>query len=127
MLTGISKKQIKRVFASGGIQAFFSYTNENPYYVCDPAVAEPSIMYSEYLDKYLVATLKGSSISLLASDKISGPYDEIYPVIDSSDYFGLYGGFITPLISDSDGKRIYIQLSQWTPIYNTSLVEVILK
>lgn len=101
--------------------------NENPYYVCDPAVAEPSIMYSEYLDKYLVATLKGSSISLLASDKISGPYDEIYPVIDSSDYFGLYGGFITPLISDSDGKRIYIQLSQWTPIYNTSLVEVILK
>lgn len=101
--------------------------NSKPYYVCDPAVAEPSLMYSEYLDKYLVATLKGSSIVLLASDKITGPYDDIYPVINASDYFGLYGGFITPLISDSEGQRIYIQLSQWNPIYNTSLVEVILK
>lgn len=104
-----------------------SQLNKKPYYVANPSISEPSLMYSEYLEKYVICTLKGSAICLLTSDKITGPYTSVYEVINSSDYPSLYGGFTTPLISDTDGQRVYIQLSQWTPIYNTSLVEVVFK
>ena len=101
--------------------------NENPYYVLSPSVSEPSIMYSKYLDKYIYSTLRGNSICFALADNVYGPYNDIYKVVSSSDFFGLYGGFIHDKYTDTDGQRIYIQLSQWTPIYNTSIVEVVLK
>ena len=101
--------------------------NEKPYYILSPAVAEPSIMYSEYLDKYLFTTLKGSNIVIATSDKVTGPYDDIYSVLSSADYPGLYGGFLHPKFSDTNGQRLYLQLSRWTPIYDTFLVEIVLK
>ena len=102
-----------------------SQLNEDPYFIVDPSCSEPSVMYSEYLDKYMVCTAKGSGISILLADEITGPYDDLYTVIEGSDYPGMYGGFATHLFQDSDGQRIYLQLSQRTPIYNTSLIEVV--
>ena len=101
--------------------------NDNPYFIMSPGVSEPSIVYSEYLDKYVFATLKGSNIVFGVSDNVCGPYNETYPVVSSSDFPGLYGGFVHSKFMDSDGQRMYIQLSRWTPIYNTYLVEVVLK
>lgn len=101
--------------------------NEKPYFIVDPSVSEPSIMYSTYLNKWVVSTLRGSSLILATSDKVTGPYKEVYSYLNSADYIGIYGGFVHEKYTDSNGQRIYIQLSQWTPIYNTSLVEVVLK
>ncbi|HBF68174.1 MAG TPA: hypothetical protein DDW20_02500 [Firmicutes bacterium] len=101
--------------------------NSNPYYVFSPSVSEPSIMYSEYLGKWIYSTLRGSNIVFATADNVTGPYKNIYSVVKSSDFTGLYGGLIHESYVDSKGQRIYIQLSQWTPIYNTSLVEVVLK
>lgn len=100
--------------------------NSNPYYVFSPSVSEPSIMYSEYLGKWVYSTLRGSNIVFATADSVTGPYKNIYPVVRSSDFAGLYGGFIHNAYTDSNGQRIYIQLSQWVPTYNTSLVEVVL-
>lgn len=101
--------------------------NSSPYYVFSPGVAEPSLMYSSYLNKWVYSTLRGTNIVFATSSNVEGPYNDIYQVATSSDFPGLYGGFIHSSFTDSDGQRIYIQLSQWTPIYNTSLVEVVLK
>ena len=101
--------------------------NSNPYYVLSPAVSEPCIIYSEYLNKYIYSTLRGTSICLCLSDSVAGPYDQIYSVCNNSDYPGLYGGFLHKNFIDSDGQRLYLQLSRWTPIYNTSVMEVVLK
>lgn len=101
--------------------------NKKPYYVFSPAVSEPSLFYSEYLNKWVYATLRGSNIVFATATDVTGPYNDIYQVCASSDFAGLYGGFVHPDFTDSDGQRIYIQMSQWTPIYNTSLVEVVLK
>lgn len=99
----------------------------NPYYILSPGVAEPSIMYSSYLNKWIYSTLKGTSICFALSDSVTGPYKEIYTICNASNFAGLYGGFVNEKYTDSNGQRIYIQLSQWVPIYNTSLVEVVLK
>lgn len=101
--------------------------NENPYYVLSPSVSEPSLMYSTYLNKWIYSTLRGTNICFAVSDNVAGLYKDIYTVATASDFPGLYGGFINSSFTDTDGQRIYIQLSQWTPIYNTSLVEVVLK
>ncbi len=104
-----------------------SKLNDNPHYIFSPSVSEPSIFYSEYLNKWIYSTLRGSNIVFATSKNVEGPYNDIYQVCSSSDFAGLYGGFVSQAFTDSDGQRIYIQLSQWTPIYNTSLVEVVLK
>lgn len=101
--------------------------NSNPYYILSPSVGEPSIMYSEYLNKYVYCALKGNNIVFATSDNVAGPYNNIYQVLASSDFSGMYGGFVNNAFTDSKGQRIYIQLSQWVPIYNTSVVEVVLK
>lgn len=101
-----------------------SQLNSSPYYVIDPSFSEPSLMYSTYLNKYVACALRGSAICLLTSDSVTGPY-ESHSVLKSEDFAGLYGGFVYAPFSDCGGQRIYLQLSQWTPIYNTSLVEVV--
>ena len=101
--------------------------NDSPYYVFSPSVSEPSLFFSTYLNKWVFSTLRGSNIVFALSSDVSGPYNDIYQVCTSSDFAGLYGGFVHESFVDTDGQRIYIQLSQWTPIYNTSLLEVVLK
>lgn len=99
----------------------------NPHYVLSPTVAEPSIIYSEYLDKFVYCTLKGTSIVLATADDVIGPYSDVYPICNGSEYPGLYGGFLHENFTDTDGQRLYLQLSRWTPIYNTFLMEIVLK
>ena len=101
--------------------------NSHPHYVLSPTVSEPSIMYSKYLDKFVYCTLKGTSIVLATADEVTGPYSDVYPICSGSDYPGLYGGFLHEKFTDTDGQRLYVQLSRWTPIYNTFLLEVVLK
>lgn len=101
--------------------------NSNPYYVMSPSVAEPSIAYNEYLDKFVYCTFKGGSIVLSAADNVTGPYNDVHTICDGSNFNGLYGGFLHPKFSDNGGQRIYMQLSRWTPIYNTYLMEIVLK
>ena len=102
--------------------------NENPYYIINPGAGEPSIMYSKYLNKRLYSTCKNGGISFLLADKAEGPYNEQYlAVTNDSPFINFYGGFVHEAFTDTDGQRIYIQLSEYNPIYNTSLVEVVLE
>lgn len=100
--------------------------NANPYYIIDPAASELSLMWSEYLQQYVIVTLRGSTISMLLSPTITGPYRESHAICSSTEFSGLYGGFVHSAFTDSAGQRMYLQLSRWTPIYNTFLMEVVL-
>jgi hypothetical protein len=99
----------------------------NPYYIINPMCSEMSIMYNDYLGKWMVVYLKNSQIVMQTADEISGPWSTIITLTDSSKFYGFYGGFISSYLTKYDGKKFYIIISQWLPIYQTVLVEVVLK
>jgi hypothetical protein len=99
----------------------------NPYYIIDPLCGEMSIMYNRYLQKWMAVYLRGSQIVMVTADEITGPYSLPKALMSSNEFGGLYGGFVLDKFTEYDGKKFYIQLSQWLPIYQTSVVEVILK
>ena len=102
--------------------------NENPYYIIEPGVSEPSIMYSKYLNKWIYSTIKGGGLMFLLADNVEGPYEERYLAINGdAPFINYYGGFVHQAFTDTDGRRIYIQLSEYNPIYNISLVEIVLE
>ncbi len=101
--------------------------NQNPYYVIQPSCSELSIMYNAYLGKWMAVYLKGAQIIYQTSDQITGPYSNTQTILTSSQYGGLYGGFIHPNYTDFNGQKFYLQLSLWVPVYQTKLIEVVLK
>lgn len=98
-----------------------------PYYVISPSCSEMSVMYNSYLGKWMAVYLKGAQIIYQTADDIAGPYTETQAIVSSSQYAGLYGGFVHRSYTDFDGQKFYIQLSMWVPVYQTKLIEVVLK
>jgi hypothetical protein len=101
--------------------------DQNPYYVIQPSCSEMSVMYNDYLGKWMAVYLKGSQIIYQTADHITGPYSDTQAIVSSGQYPGLYGGFVHRNYTDYDGQKFYIQLSQWLPVYQTILIEVVLE
>lgn len=101
--------------------------DQNPYYVIQPSCSEMSVMYNDYLGKWMAVYLKGSRIIYQTADHITGPYSDTEAIVSSGQYPGLYGGFVHRTYTDYDGQKFYIQLSQWLPVYQTILIEVVLE
>jgi hypothetical protein len=98
-----------------------------PYYMLNPACSEMSIMYNNYLAKWMVVYLKGSNIIMQTATNITDEWSKPENLISASNYYGLYGGFVHQKFTKFDGKKFYIQVSRWLPIYQSELVEVVLK
>lgn len=101
--------------------------DRDPYYVIQPPSAEMSVMYNDYLGKWMAVYLKGSRIVYQTADDITGPYSDTRPIVSAEQYPGLYGGFVHRAYTEYDGQKFYIQLSQWLPVYQTILIEVVLE
>lgn len=101
--------------------------NNDPHYIIDPLCGEVSIMYNQYLNKWMAVYLRGSQIVMITADEITGPYSLPKTILTSNEFPGLYGGFVLDKFTDFGGKKFYIQLSEWLPIYQTSIIEVVLK
>lgn len=104
-------------------------TDKNDYFylIEKNESGEQSIMFNPYLKKWMISNLNKQGICLYLSDDLFDEFDEIVEVVNCNDFPMLYGGFIHPKMADNDGKRIYMQISQWSPIYNTSLLEIVFK
>ena len=111
--------------AGAGLENF-STEVEDATPVVDAPVGEPSIFYNEYLDQFILTYFDtiSSTVVMRVANQVTGPYTEALEIVNSSEYPGLYGGFSHELMSAENGKKIYLMLSHWDPIYNVSLLEV---
>jgi hypothetical protein len=81
-------------------------------------VAEVSVFHSN--GTWLMMYLQGEDIVLRAAAGPTGPWGAAQVAVSSSDYPGLYGGYIHPW---SSGGTPYFAMSQWNP-YNVYLMKL---
>lgn len=87
-------------------------------------VGEMSIMYSEYLEEWMVTFLRNDDLVMVSSKEITGPYSNPVTIAAQADFPGLYGGFMNPDWVSEDGSKIGFLMSVWHPVYNVVLMEM---
>ncbi len=91
----------------------------------DGAVGEMSIIYSEYLEEWIITYMDGKADMVIASSpNIDGPYSNPVVIAAQSDFPGLYGAFMNPLWVSDDGTKVGFLLSLWDPVYNVVMMEM---
>jgi hypothetical protein len=94
-----------------------------------PVIAGPmgelSVMWDNYLQAFIVMYLNANlnAIILQTANAPWGPWRNTMTVLNGTTYPGLYGGFLSPDLVDSDGKVIYFVVSLWGH-YNTFLFKM---
>lgn len=97
-------------------------------YVIDLPCGEMCVTYNAYLGKYLALYQSGSSLVYRTADTPYGPFSGPETILSTSDDMrSAYGAFTCEQLSDMDGQRIWILVSEWTPVYNVSQIEVVFK
>ena len=66
------------------------------------------------------------------ADNIYGPYSEAKLAVAYSFPFpdgltSLYAGTVHEKWTEDDGKTFYMIISKWKPVYNSSLMKIVLK
>ena len=104
--------------------------NENEFQMIKAPVSNMSVCYNKYLGKWLFVYFKpGYGIVYNTADTPYGPYSD-FEILLGLDYpfpcgEYIYGGFTHEMLSQDDGQRIYLLISQWTDIlYGVELFEV---
>lgn len=97
------------------------------YYILSPKVSEPSIMYNHYLNKWIITTIGEDGHYMYLNDDLDGIFTERKKILTHKELVSFYGGFVHPRLSAYNDKKLYLQYSQWSPIYNTSIVEIVFK
>ena len=125
----IENSQKYEIFTKEKVYKNILKTEEKDYFylVNKNKSSEPSIMYNKYLKKWIISTLENGSIVFYLSEKLEEEFKERIEVLNFKDFPTLYGGFSNNSLVEDNGKTIYFQVSQWSPIYNTSLFKVIFK
>lgn len=99
-----------------------------PYYlVQENGCGEPSIMFNKYLKKWIISTLTNEGIKFYLNDNLNEQFHQSMLILTHEQVKSCYGGFIHDDFVKYSGQKMYFQVSQWSPIYNTSLFEVVFK
>ncbi|MHA1130845.1 MAG: DUF4185 domain-containing protein [Candidatus Helarchaeota archaeon] len=103
----------------------WSYNMNAALCIIPPKVGELSVMWNEYLEKYIViyTDIAHSGIACRTAEKLWGPWSQPYLIAHARDYPGLYGAFMHPELVENNGKKIYFILSLWQ-VYNTFVIRV---
>ncbi len=104
----------------------------NGAYIINDVCSEQSVMYNKYLNKWMVVYLRGGKgIVYRTADNLYGPYSDMevlmsyeFPFEDGVN--SIYGGLVHEKYTEQNGKVFYFFLSRWKPVYNASLVKVVL-
>ena len=104
-------------------------------YIIDDICLEHSAMYNAYLGKWMVVYVQNGGPGLVyrTAENIYGPYSEpevlvgAYPFAEKTGTDGIYTGIVHEKWTEDDGKTFYFTVSQWKPVYNSSLMKVVLK
>ena len=97
-------------------------------YLIDLPCGEMCVTFNAYLNKYLAIYQSGSNLVYRTADTPYGPFSSPEIILTTSgDMDSAYGAFTCEQLSDMDGQRIWILVSEWTPIYNVSQIEIMFK
>ena len=107
----------------------FSANVEDAIPIIEDTVGEPSVMWNEYLQEYVVTYLKEPvhGIVMRSAKELWGDYSSDLLIAHSDDFTALYGGFVHEVMTEEDGKVFYYIMSMWDPVYNSILMKVTLK
>lgn len=109
-----------------GSNGLRSIKGDEASYIVAPSCGELSITWNGYLNRYIMTYMQNNSqIVIRRSSEPWGTWSSSDSLVTQSDINQLYGGFSHEMLSDHDGRRIYLLVSQWTPVYNVHLVEVV--
>ncbi|MEG1687950.1 MAG: DUF4185 domain-containing protein, partial [Angelakisella sp.] len=87
------------------------------------AVGELSMMYSDYLEEWMVTYISGPDLIMRTAKNIWGPYSPPVTLVAQADFPGLYGAFMSPHYVSADGSKIGFLMSLWEPVYNVAMME----
>ena len=86
---------------------------------------EFSMMYSEYLQEWLMMHKVGKNVNYMRSAKeIWGPYSEALPLFENKEFWVPYGTIMNPRYTSEGGRKICFLMSMFWPVYNVGLFEV---
>lgn len=85
--------------------------------VIDPTVGELSVMWSEYLRRWVMTYSDAGNAYIREGLAPWGPWGDPIEVVSGSDYPGLYAPYLSPRYVGDGGKRLYFTMSLWGP-YN---------
>ncbi len=113
---------------SDGIPEFSSDV-EQSIKIIDKPVGEPSFMFNEYLQEWIVTYLNEDerAIVMRVAKNLWGPYSDELVLAHASDFTSLYGGFVDEVMTEENGKVFYFTMSMWDPVYNVVLMQTTLK
>lgn len=109
-----------------GTNGLKSIKNYTPSYIVSPSCGEICVTYNKYLQRYtMFYMMNNSSIVMRRSVNPWGEWSSPDTITNQSKIVGLYGSFTHPVMSTHDGKRIYMFVSQWLPVYNVHFMEIV--
>lgn len=85
--------------------------------IVDGTIGELSVMWSDYLDRWIMTYSDGGNAYIREGITPWGPWGEPIEMVSATDYPGLYSPYVNPRYVDDGGRRVYFTLSLWGP-YN---------
>lgn len=85
--------------------------------VVEGTIGELSVMWSDYLDRWLMTYSDGGNAYIREGVTPWGPWNEPVLLAEQAEYPGLYSPYMNPRYVGEGGKRIYFTMSLWGP-YN---------
>ena len=108
--------------------------SDSAFVIANDNCGEQSIMYNQFLKKWVVTYLNSTGIVLRTADNIWGPYSEAQTVLGYTSVSSvcptkyqltsIYGGFTHEEWVEGNGRVMYMTFSQYQPLYNSSLLRV---
>lgn len=101
-------------------------SNTTTSYIVPPMCGELCVNYNPYLQRYIMTYMQGNTSIVVRRSKTPwGKWTDSDVIMNQSDLTGLYGGFTCPALYTHDGKRMYMFVSEWYPVYNVHFIEVV--
>lgn len=85
--------------------------------VLEGTIGELSVMWSPYLERWIMTYSDGGNAYLREGITPWGPWGEPIELVAAEDYPGLYSPYLNPRYVSEGGRRIHFTLSLWDP-YN---------
>ena len=85
--------------------------------IVPPTVGELSVMWSDYLQRWVMTYSDAGSAYIREGITPWGPWGEPIELVSGAEYPGLYSPYLNPRYVTEGGRRIFFTLSLWGP-YN---------
>ncbi len=102
--------------ADGGT-ARWSSDIDDAQLVVDPTIGELSVMWSGYLERWVMTYSDAGNAYIREGQSPWGPWGEPIEMASASEYPGLYSPYLNPRYTADGGKTLYFTMSLWGP-YN---------